>query len=110
MKKSQTERLYELLSDGQWHSTVEILEKCYGSDRLGIARISARIYDIKKKYDVVIESRRYYTNLKIWEYRMIPAVYTSWSDGSGVLTDEMMSEAKKIIKKQPRLFFLKRKS
>ncbi len=46
---SQTQKLLDLLSDGCAHSTPEILQKVYGSDHLGIARISARIFGIKKK-------------------------------------------------------------
>ena len=53
-KKSQTQRLLELLSDGEPHRSDEILEKVYGGSHLGIARISARIYDLKQKgYDIV---------------------------------------------------------
>ena len=57
MKTSQVDRLYNLLSDGRPHSTVEILEEVYGGDHLGLARVAARIYDVKKKYHV---------NIKCW--------------------------------------------
>ena len=65
---SQSERLYELLSDFSWHRTDEILERVYGSSHLGIARISARIYDVQKKYRLEIESEKEKGSL--WKYRM----------------------------------------
>lgn len=56
MEGSQTQRLFNLLSDGMPHSTLEIMAKIYGNDHLGLARVGARIWDIKKKYNVVIDS------------------------------------------------------
>jgi hypothetical protein len=47
MKISQADRLRRLLSDGEPHSTVEILETVYGGSHLGIARVGARIHDLK---------------------------------------------------------------
>lgn len=67
---SQTEKLYELLKDGQEHSTIEIMEKVYGGSHLGLARVGARIYDIKKKYGVRIEGRTNTVNPTIYHYRM----------------------------------------
>lgn len=57
MKLSQTDRLYNLLRSGPLRTDM-IQRKVYGSDKLGVARIAARIYDIKQKYDVEIESWR----------------------------------------------------
>ena len=45
---TQTERLYELLKEGKPHRTDEILLKVYGSAHNGIARISARVADLKE--------------------------------------------------------------
>ena len=39
---NQVNRLLQLLSDGNWHSNIEILND------LHIWRVSARIYDLKK--------------------------------------------------------------
>ena len=44
---SQSDRLYDLLSDGKEHSTIEIMKVIYGADHLGLSRIGARIDDIK---------------------------------------------------------------
>ncbi len=44
---TQLSRLLELLKDGLPHRTDEILEKCYGNNHLGLARVGARIYDLK---------------------------------------------------------------
>jgi hypothetical protein len=49
-KISQTTRLYDLLSDGNPHSTNEIQLVIYGREHLGYANIHGRITDIRKKY------------------------------------------------------------
>ena len=51
---SQSDRLYNLLSDGLPHSTLEIMDKIYGDEHLGLARCGARIWDVKKKYNLEI--------------------------------------------------------
>lgn len=48
-KTSQANRLYFLLADGKPHRTDEIMEKVYGGSHLGIARIGARIADLKAR-------------------------------------------------------------
>lgn len=70
---SQTEKLYNLLSDMKPHRTDEILHSVYGGSHLGIARISARIYDVKRKYHVEIESRRDTVNETLYWYQIIPS-------------------------------------
>lgn len=67
--KSQTERLYELLKDGQPHRTDEILEKVYGSEHLGIARIGARVADLREKYEIVGYKDK--DNRSLYFYRLI---------------------------------------
>jgi hypothetical protein len=47
MKLSQSKRLFNLLKDGKEHSTVEILEVVYGGSHTGLARVGARIKDLK---------------------------------------------------------------
>lgn len=70
MEKSQTEKLYELLSDGLPHRTDEIMEKIYGGSHLGLARVGARIYDIKKKYDVSIQGWKDKDNEALYWYQI----------------------------------------
>lgn len=65
---SQNERLYKLLSDFRPHRTDEILDRVYGGSHLGIARISARIFDVQKKYGVRIESKK--SEGSLWEYQL----------------------------------------
>ena len=65
---SQESRLLKLLSDGAWHDTPGILEEVYGSEHLGICRIGARIFGLKKK-GFLIESRKKHGT--IWEYRLV---------------------------------------
>jgi hypothetical protein len=68
-KKSQVQKLHELLMDNKWHNTVEILESVYGIEHSGIARVGARVHDLKN-LGYEIESRC--TKKKgIWEYRLI---------------------------------------
>lgn len=52
MRVSQTDKLYDLLSDGNAHRTDEIVSKAYSGGSL--ARVGARIWDIKRKYGVEI--------------------------------------------------------
>jgi hypothetical protein len=48
MKISQATKLLKLLSDGQPHSTIDIMEKVYGYAHLGLVRVGARIYDLRQ--------------------------------------------------------------
>ncbi len=72
MKKSQADRLLDLLRDGVEHSTIEILERVYGGGHLGIARIGARIHDLKGRgFEIV--SRRDEQRPTIWLYQLVSA-------------------------------------
>ena len=52
-KSSQCKRLFELLRDGLAHNTIEICSEVYGGERLLLARVGARIFDLKKQgYDI----------------------------------------------------------
>lgn len=46
---SQADKLLEVLSDGEPHRTDEILDKVYGGEHLGLARIGARVHDLKNR-------------------------------------------------------------
>lgn len=46
MNLSQNEKLYDLLKDRRPHSTLEILSVVYGGSHLGLARVSARVWDL----------------------------------------------------------------
>ena len=66
---SQTEKLETLLKDGNWHRVDNIIRDVYEMDKVCVARISARILDLKKKgYE--IESRPSVFDKKLWEYRI----------------------------------------
>ena len=67
---SQKARLLDLLSDGEWHNTPSIQCAVYGANHLGVARIAARIQDLKDE-GYTIESNK--VNASIWEYRMVDA-------------------------------------
>lgn len=66
---SQTERLWLLLCDGNPHRTDEILLRVYGSEHAGIARIGARIADVKKKHDVEIRGYKDKQNPSLYWYQ-----------------------------------------
>jgi len=52
-KNSQCKRLFELLRDGLAHNTIEICSEVYGGERLLLARVGARVWDLRKKgYDI----------------------------------------------------------
>lgn len=64
---SQKAKLYRLLSDGQYHTTDEIQTVVYGKNHLGVARIAARIHDLKKEgYEIDCINH----SGTIWEYKM----------------------------------------
>ena len=67
IKVSQKERLKLLLSDGLWHDTPEIQNAVYGKNHLGVARIAARIKDLKDE-GCIIECKN--VENKIWAYKM----------------------------------------
>lgn len=63
---SQKARLLKLLSDGLWHSTVEIQQRVYGGSHLGVARIGGRVYDLNKEGHKIQSRKKEGT---IWEYK-----------------------------------------
>ena len=63
---SQLERLHELMSDGRPHSTYEIVEKVYDMDTTTIARVGARIYDMKRRFNAIVDSWQDKENRKMW--------------------------------------------
>jgi len=65
---SQKARLLTLLSDYEWHDTPNIQVAVYGANHLGIARVAARVNDLKNDgHD--IESRK--ITQAIWSYRLV---------------------------------------
>lgn len=69
--KSQKARMLEFLSDGQWHSTIEIQNAVYGANHLGSAAIPSRISELRNKDGYTIESNA--LSKSIWEYRLVDA-------------------------------------
>ena len=68
--KSQVDRMYDLLSDGEAHRTDEIMSAVYGADHLGLARVGARIWDVQKKYGVKIIGWHDEENHSLYWYQM----------------------------------------
>lgn len=71
MKQSQTDKLYQLLKDGQPHRTDEIQAVVYGSEHLGLARAGARVFDVKRKYNVEIKGWHDTDNPALYWYHII---------------------------------------
>ena len=69
---SQTTLLFHLLSDRNWHRTDEILEKVYGFDHVGIARVGARVADLKRK-GCIIDGKPDKMKHSLYWYRLIKA-------------------------------------
>ncbi len=69
-KPSQADRLLKLLSDGQPHSTIEILARVYGTGHSGVARIGARIADLKARGYDIPDAVRDKENPTVFWYRM----------------------------------------
>lgn len=68
--RTQKQKLEELLKDGDWKNTLEIRDRVYGGDHLSMARIAARVYDLKKDGHE-IESRKKEGYPNIQEYRIV---------------------------------------
>jgi hypothetical protein len=68
---SQADNLYKLLSDYRPHRTDEILRVVYGSQHLGIARIGARVADLKKGR----HSRKAKCDITGWRDKEVQGLY-----------------------------------
>jgi hypothetical protein len=74
---TQTQKLYDLLKDGLPHRADEILRVVYGSEHQGIARIGARIADLKAGnwpglFKCNIAGYKDQDNQALYFYRLIP--------------------------------------
>ena len=68
-KPSQADRLLQLLSDGQPHSTPEIQLVVYGGSHLGTARIASRVTDLRER-GRTIDSWPDPENKTVWHYQL----------------------------------------
>lgn len=66
---SQTDKLYKLLLLGPAR-TDTIQKEVYGGDARQLARVAARIYDIKKKYGVTIKGFTDPHNPQLYWYKI----------------------------------------
>lgn len=98
---SQTDKLLELLKSGRWIRTDFILENVYGSDHLGIARIGARIADLKKR-GAKIEGRRDPQKPTLYWYKMTsPPLEKTSTLSRPVLARENDGQARADLKSKP---------
>jgi len=68
---SQKQRLLNLLSDCEWHSTIEICDVVYGYAHAGLARVGARIWELRKAGHT-IEGKHDKDRQTIYHYRLVP--------------------------------------
>ena len=72
MKLSQAQKLYTILQDGNWHCSFDLVQQVYNvGDGPTLARLGARIWDVKQKFGVAIESRPDPFRQRAWQYRII---------------------------------------
>lgn len=71
-KVSQTKLIYDLLLDGNAHSTYEIVNLIKPGG--GLVRISERIREIQKQHGVKIDSFRDDEDRSMWFYQLQPPV------------------------------------
>jgi hypothetical protein len=105
MTMTQTERLYNLLKDGNPHRTDEILRVVYGSEHNGIARIGARVADLKEgrwpgQVRCNIEGYKDPHNQALYFYKLIPPVVPELPPARDVVTPPPQG----IVKRTPSLF------
>jgi hypothetical protein len=70
MELTQTEKLFNLLRDGKPYRTDRIVSEVYGNG-LSLARVGARIFDVKKKYGVGIVGWHDKENPALYWYQMV---------------------------------------
>jgi hypothetical protein len=77
MKKSQMEQIYDLLRSGRPVRTDEIMREVYGNDHLGLARVGARVWDVKKKYKVEVKGWKDEQNPTLYWYQIKTPIVNS---------------------------------
>jgi hypothetical protein len=69
---AQIDTLYNALIDGAPHRSDELVSRVYGLENgVFLARLGARIWDLKKKYRVEIKSYPDPENRKLWFYQIV---------------------------------------
>jgi hypothetical protein len=69
MELSQTDKLYNLLRGGSAYRTDEIVRLVYGNG-LSLARVGARVWDVKHKYGIEIKGWHDKENPALYWYQM----------------------------------------
>ena len=104
---SQTQKILTLLSDKRAHRTDEFLEKCYGNNHLGLARLGARIYDLKRKGHLIVGWKDK-DNPTLYWYQLLNSHIPQYTPHSDVLkpSSHLPATNTEELKEQPRLFDL----
>ena len=70
---SQSSEILEILLDEKAHRVDEIIEKVYKMEKPSVARVGARIFELKEKHGFEIKSWPDPKNRKLWYYQLSPA-------------------------------------
>lgn len=73
---SQVNRLLQILEDGKPHSSFDLAREIYNSDGPSLARLGARVWDVKKK-GYAIRSWKDKDNPKKHWYQLAPSAGSS---------------------------------
>lgn len=68
--QSQRERLWLVLQDGKPHRSDSLVAQVYGPG-LSLARLAARVFDVKDRYGVEIKGWKDKTNPVLYYYQLI---------------------------------------
>lgn len=68
---SQSDRLYTILQDGLPHRSDALLSEVYNvGEGIWLARLGARVHDVKRKYGVFIKGWKAPENPKLYYYQL----------------------------------------
>lgn len=101
---SQTQKLKDLLSDTEPHNTLEIRSVVYGNEILNMARIAARVQDLKDKGYVI---KGWKENGMYW-YQMETAKTYELPNHKPTDIPKMLNEMDRLRNKYPEIFQTKK--
>jgi hypothetical protein len=68
--KSQKQKILEILSDGEWHTNIEIMQRVYDVSQGGYCNYKARIDELRNEHHNIPNAEK--VGGKVYRYRLIP--------------------------------------